>query len=89
MIKTALLSSKNQITIPKSLTREMGVGHRSKLSIQLEGGFLILKSVSGSIVEETAGSLTDSIPRSKKGISADQALKSARLFITRHLVEHV
>jgi bifunctional DNA-binding transcriptional regulator/antitoxin component of YhaV-PrlF toxin-antitoxin module len=53
------ISSKNQITLPVQLLREMGVGPGDRLAVALEGGRLILRVRPKDWVGYYAGSLRD------------------------------
>jgi bifunctional DNA-binding transcriptional regulator/antitoxin component of YhaV-PrlF toxin-antitoxin module len=84
-MKTALLSSKNQITIPKSLQQQAGIPYRSRVSLRAEKGTIVIELVSASIVNEIAGSLAEHIPPKLKGVSASRALSSAAQEIAESL----
>jgi len=51
------ISTKNQITLPVHLLRQMGVGPGDRLAVTLEGGRLVLRSRPKDWVEHYAGSL--------------------------------
>ena len=51
------ISSKNQITLPVHLLRQMGVGPGDRLAVALEGGRLVLRARPKDWVEHYAGSL--------------------------------
>jgi bifunctional DNA-binding transcriptional regulator/antitoxin component of YhaV-PrlF toxin-antitoxin module len=51
------ISSKNQITLPVQLLREMGVGPGDRLAVTLEGGRLVLRVRPKDWAEHYAGSL--------------------------------
>ena len=51
------ISSKNQITLPVQLLRQMGVGPGDRLAVTLEGGRLVLRARPKDWVEHYAGSL--------------------------------
>src|SRR4249920_967092 len=51
------ISSKNQITLPVHLLRQMGVKPGDRLAVTLEGGRLILRARPKDWVEHYAGSL--------------------------------
>ena len=67
-MKYTLLSSKGQLTIHKSIQKNLGIAPRSKLALYQERNYLIIKPLTKSIVDETAGSLTNSVPKDKLGI---------------------
>ena len=51
------ISSKNQITLPVHLLRQMGVGPGDRLAVALQGGRLVLRARPKDWVEHYAGSL--------------------------------
>src|SRR5512138_3270324 len=51
------ISTKNQITLPVHLLRQMGVGPGDRLAVTLEGGRLVLRARPRDWVEHYAGSL--------------------------------
>jgi len=53
------ISSKNQITLPVHLLRQMGVKAGDRLAVTLEGGRLVLRARPKDWVEHYAGSLPD------------------------------
>jgi bifunctional DNA-binding transcriptional regulator/antitoxin component of YhaV-PrlF toxin-antitoxin module len=53
------ISSKNQITLPVQLLRQMGVGPGDRLAVALEGARLVLRARPKDWVEHYAGSLPD------------------------------
>ena len=54
------ISSKNQITLPVHLLRQMGVKPGDRLAVTLEGGRLVLRARPKDWVEHYAGSLPGS-----------------------------
>jgi bifunctional DNA-binding transcriptional regulator/antitoxin component of YhaV-PrlF toxin-antitoxin module len=53
------ISSKNQITLPVHLLRQMGVGPGDRLAVALEGSRLVLHARPKDWVEHYAGSLRE------------------------------
>ena len=53
------ISSKNQITLPVHLLRQMGVKPGDRLAVTLEGGRLVLRARPKDWVEHYAGSVPD------------------------------
>src|SRR5215216_6788231 len=51
------ISTKNQITLPVQLLRQMGVGPGDRLAVTLESGRLVLRARPKDWVEHYAGSL--------------------------------
>lgn len=64
------ISSKNQITLPVQLLREMGLGAGDRLSITRENGRLILRARPKDWIPYHAGSLAGTYGRTKKEIDA-------------------
>lgn len=67
-MKIALLSVKGQITIPRQIQKDLGVGHGSRLAIYPQKNVIIIKPLKTSITDQTAGSLANLIPLNKKGV---------------------
>ena len=65
------ISSKNQITLPVQLLRQMGVGPGDRLAVTLEGGRLVLRARPKDWVEHYAGSLKGLWGGSIKEIEAE------------------
>ena len=53
------ISSKNQITLPAQLLRELGLGPGDRLAVTRDGGRLVLRARPKDWVEHYAGSLGD------------------------------
>lgn len=68
-MKLVTLSSKNQITIPKDALQRLSLLPQKKLLIEYKDKELILKPLTASIVEQTAGSLKSYVPKNKRGKS--------------------
>lgn len=68
-MKIATISSKGQITLPRSLLRDLNIVPKSKVLIKRSNGFLVIQPIKKSIVEQTAGSLAKYIPPDKRGVS--------------------
>ena len=64
------ISSKNQITLPAHLLREMGLGAGDRLSISREGGRLILRGRPKDWIRNHAGSLAGAYGKDKREIDA-------------------
>ncbi len=68
-MKIATISSKGQITLPRSLMRELDVKPKQKVFIQRTKDAIVVKPMSQSVVDELAGSLTKYVDPSKLGKS--------------------
>lgn len=64
----ATISSKRQITLPKSLLEELGLGANKKVLVTKEKNALKIKPVKKSVTEELSGSLTKFVHPSKLGV---------------------
>lgn len=67
-MKIATISSKGQITLPRSLMQELDITTKSKVLIERSNGTLVIQPIRKSIVEQTAGSLAKYIPKEKRGV---------------------
>lgn len=77
-MRIVTISSKQQITIPKELLLALGLKHQGKLMLEAQEEALIMRPLKTSIVEQTAGSLTNSVSPSKLGASFSAILKEAK-----------
>lgn len=84
-MKMTLLSSKGQITIPKEMQLMLNIGHRSKVALYPQNNVLIVKSLRSSIVEQTAGSLKNHIPKGKMGIPFSKVLDETKKIAAKKL----
>lgn len=66
-MKIITISSKGQITLPRSLMRELGLKPKSKVYIRKEENEVVVEPVSDSIIDELAGSLNKYIDPKKLG----------------------
>ena len=64
------ISSKNQITLPAQLLREMGLGAGDRLAVQREGNRLILRPRPKDWVEYYGGSLRGLYGETKEELDA-------------------
>lgn len=81
------VSSKNQITLPKSILSFMGIRPSEKLMIEYKDEELILKPLSISIIDQVAGSLTSHVSSYKFKKSFNQILTETRKKVSRKLVK--
>lgn len=79
------ISSKNQITLPVKLLKDLGVGTNDKLLLEKKDNVLVVKPVSGSVVDELAGSLTKYIKPEKLGKSFSEIRKETQKIVARKL----
>ncbi len=86
-MKIVTLSSKNQVTIPKEALTYFGLTPNRKLLIEYKKRELILKPLTSSIVEETAGSLTNLVSKNKKNNSFKVILKETKRKTAKKLVK--
>jgi AbrB family looped-hinge helix DNA binding protein len=64
------ISSKNQITLPARLLRELGLGSGDRLAISREGSRLVLRARPRDWVKYHAGSLAGAYGRSRREVDA-------------------
>ena len=81
------ISSKRQITIPKSLLETLGLEPRKKVLIEKDGGILKLRPIKKSVVEETAGSLRKYVHPSLLGKSVEEIDREAKKLYAEHLAK--
>lgn len=86
-MKITLLSSKGQITIPRTIQKTLRIGHRSKLALYPQKGVLIVKPLQSSIVEQTAGSLSRYISPHKRGIPFKKVREETQKLVAKELAE--
>lgn len=86
-MQVATISSKRQLTISNELLSLFGIkpGSRVILHNQKEG--VLISPLKGTVVDETAGSLTRYIPISKRNIPFEKILKETKKIIVRKLVK--
>ena len=84
-MKIVKLPSKNQITISKEDLAYLGVKPSKKLVFsRIEDG-LLLKPLTDSVVQQTAGSLTRYVAPKKLGISFSQILQETKRKTAKNL----
>lgn len=84
-MKIATLSSKNQITLPQAMTLLLGVKPTQKLTIEYQKNEIVLRPLTSSIVEQTAGSLTKYVAPSKLGKDFATIMRETKKKAARHL----
>lgn len=86
-MKIVTISSKGQITIPKEYLSALGLKAKSKAFIEKDSEKVTLKPIKGSVVEETAGSLTRYVHPSKLGKSIKEIDKETKRLYAKHLAK--
>lgn len=86
-MKIVTLSSKYQITIPKSFLTKLQVLPKSRLLVEAEKDMLTVKPLKTSIVEQTAGSLKKYIHPSKLGVPFLRTRRETQKIVARKLAE--
>lgn len=76
------LSSQNQITLPVGL----GLIPRERFLVDKQGGKIVLEPINGSLVDELVGSLEEFIPKDKKNIPVETAIKMAKIAKSRQVI---
>ena len=87
-MKIVTLSSKNQITLPHTITSLLGLKPKHKIMIKYVKNELILQPLNTSIVEKTAGSLTRYVHPSKLGKSWGGIMKETQKKVAKHLASN-
>jgi len=67
-MKIVTLSSKYQITLPKSLLTRLQVLPKSKMLVKADEDAIVVKPLKKSVVDEIAGSLAKYVHSSKRGL---------------------
>lgn len=73
-MRVVTISSKNQISLPISLLRELNLKPKNKVLVKRADGYIMLEPIQESIVEELAGSLTKYVDRKKLGKSFSEIM---------------
>ena len=88
-MRIVTLSSKNQITIPKEAVQRLDLLATRKLLIEYNDDRVILKPLTSSIVEQTAGSLKQYVPKSKIGKSFKTIMEITKRKAAKELAEKI
>lgn len=83
------ISSKRQITIPKRMLSSIGMRPKDKLLIDDVGDILVIKGISKSVVDQTAGSLTKYIPASKRNKSFAKIMRETKKAAAKKLAKNL
>lgn len=86
-MKIATISSKRQITLPKKLLEELGVEKKDKLLLKVVGDRLTAEPVKTSIVDETAGSLTNMVKKEKLNKPFNYILEETKRKVARKITQ--
>jgi AbrB family looped-hinge helix DNA binding protein len=84
-MKIATISSKNQITLPVSIMKALGLTAKSKVYIRVKDDKVVIEPVSKSVVEELGGSLTHLVSKDKLGKSLSEIDEVTRTEVAKHL----
>jgi len=75
MLTTATITSKRQLTIPKSILSRLGLKSNSKVVLEeVEEGLLLKPTV--ALIDDLAGSVN--VSKKLRGTPADEAIKKAK-----------
>ena len=86
-MKMVTVSSKRQVTIPKRLLDALNLEPGNKLVLKVQKNSLIAQSLGSSVVEQTAGSLTAFVGRSRLGVPFSQALEKTKELVAKDLAK--
>jgi AbrB family looped-hinge helix DNA binding protein len=67
---TTTLSSKNQVTVPVSVVRELGLSPGDKLAVRLEDGAIVLRPRPRNWVDYISGSMPGYYGKTKEDVEA-------------------
>lgn len=81
------LSTQNQITIPALYLHQFGMKAPGKFLVDKKDDGLFLKPIKGSIVDELAGCLTKFIPKNRRNVPIDEAIRLGKLAMARHVAQ--
>lgn len=84
-MKIVKISSKGQITLPRSLLAKFDLALYDKMLIGEDEEKIVLKPLISSIAEELAGSLNKYIHPSKLGVPFDKIMKETKKKVALHL----
>ena len=84
-MKIVTLSAKNQITLPKAMISLLDLQPKEKLIIDYKEEELIIRPLGSSIVERTAGSLTNHVSSAKRGKKFSDILKDTKKITAKKL----
>lgn len=88
-MKIAKISSKGQITLPRSILIETRLMPYDKVLVEQRNNFIVLKPLKKSVVDEIAGSLNKYIHPSKLGKSFNEIKEETRKEVVKHLVKKI
>lgn len=86
-MKIVKISSKNQITLPQEMLRNLQVTPRQNVLIDQRGEEIIVKPLRESIVEQTAGSLTKYVHPSKLGVPFAKVREETKKMVAEELAK--
>lgn len=84
-MKLVKISTQNQITLPAGLLSELDLKPSDRLIIEGQKGQLLLKPLRGSVVEQTAGSLTAYVSPAKRQTPLLKVLKETQKKVAERL----
>ena len=86
-MKIATISSKYQITIPKTILMLRHIQQGSKVLLYPEKGALMVKPLKTSIAEQTAGSLQEYVKPKKLGLSLAKVRQETQTIAAEELAK--
>lgn len=85
----ATVSSQRQITLPKRMLDDMGIGKKDKVELRVEKGEIKMKPMKESITKQLSGSLSHLISEDKKGKSWDEIMSVTRKKVAEKLASEL
>lgn len=81
------VSSKNQITLPVAVLKNLKISSGSRLSLEEKEGILILSPQRISFARQSAGSLKKYISEGKTGVPFDEVQKETYKLVSARLAK--
>lgn len=86
-MKIATISSKGQITLPRSFMRELQMQPRQKVFIEKDNDRIKIRPIPSSIAEKLAGSLKKHIHPSKLGVPWEVVMQETKKRVAEKLAK--
>lgn len=79
------VSSQNQITLPRAITRSLGIMPSDKVYVRQERERIIVEPLKKSVVDDTYGVLRDKIAPRKRGKSMKEIVAKTKKIVAEKL----
>ena len=84
-MKIVTISSKRQVTIPKSFLEVLGLESYGKAILEKEKDKVVIKAMKKSVVDQVGGSLRKYVPKSKLGIPFSKVRQKTQKEVAKYL----